>query len=118
VPGATHPVRLLEDPRLRERRIAVRRAEGRRRLRRLLIVCGAGVLAAAAHAVSRSPLFDVDEIAVRGTRRIAADAVDAASGLRTGQPLTDVDGAAVRSRLRAALPGLRDVAVARSIGGR
>lgn len=79
------------DPRLRARRVAVRREEGRRRLR---VVIGAATLAAvvgATVAVTRSPLLDLDRIEVRGAARTPAGEVARAGGLRTGALLVDLD---------------------------
>lgn len=79
------------DPRLRARRIEVRRREGRRRLRRLLALLVITLLAAAAWGISRSPLLDVDHIDVSGLRRADLDQVVAASGVTRGDALLDVD---------------------------
>jgi cell division septal protein FtsQ len=79
------------DPRLRQRRIAVRRAEGRRRLRVLLIALGIAALMAGAYAITRSPLLDLDQVEVTGAIGPQVDDVVAATGLESGEPLMDVD---------------------------
>ncbi|MBV8559692.1 MAG: hypothetical protein JO050_02895, partial [Acidimicrobiia bacterium] len=50
------------DPRFRQRRIEVRRLEGRRRLRVLLVLAGFFFAALLAWAVTRSPFLDVDHV--------------------------------------------------------
>ncbi|MET0663000.1 MAG: hypothetical protein ABWZ42_07705, partial [Ilumatobacteraceae bacterium] len=54
------------EPRLRQRRIGVRRAESRRRLRWLIVAGVALVVVVAALAVVGSSLFAVDDVAVTG----------------------------------------------------
>jgi cell division protein FtsQ len=79
------------DPRLRARRIAVRRDEGRRRLRRFVVALVIAAVLSGAAAASRSPLLDVDHIDVRGAVRTDAGAVIEASGIAIGDPMTDVE---------------------------
>lgn len=101
------------DPRLRARRIAVRRDEGRKRLRRL---GGLGVVAAVAaltFAVTRSPVLDVDHVQVRGALHTSADTIQRASGIRRHAPMTDVDLDRARRGVLA-LPWVRTVSVTRS----
>ncbi len=104
------------DPRLRARRAAVARAEGRRRLR---IVVGLTALTAAVAfgfwAVD-SPLFDVDEIEVTGIEHLAERDVLAAAAIEPGTPLLDVDLAGAAERV-ARLPWVASVAVEREVGG-
>jgi len=101
------------DPRLRARRIAVRRDEGRRRLRR---VGGLGVVAAVAvltFVVTRSPVLDVDRVQVGGALHTTPDAIQKASGIRRHAPMTDVDLDRARRGVLA-LPWVRTVSVTRS----
>lgn len=101
------------DPRLRQRRIAVRRAEGRRRLR---ILVGALILAAAVaggYALTRSPVFDLDEVAVEGAFGSEADEVRAASQLELGTPLLDLELETATAEVTA-LPWVRTATVERS----
>lgn len=80
------------DPRLRARRIEVLRAQGRRRLRILIALVIASVLAVAVWwVIVRSPLFDVDGIEVVGAGRVDVDQVIAAAGIDRGEPLVEVD---------------------------
>jgi cell division protein FtsQ len=100
------------DPRMRARRIAVRRDEGRRRLHRLVALGAVAVLALAAVGSTRSPLLDVDHVEVAGAYHTLPDAILHAGGVRRGSAMTDVDVGAVRARV-AALPWIGTVSVAR-----
>lgn len=104
------------DPRLRARRIEVRRREGRKRLRRLLALLGFTLLVAASWGLSRSPLFDVDHIEVSGVTRAQVDDVIAASGIDIGDALVDVDLAQAREGV-AGLGWIESVEATRSWGG-
>ena len=79
------------DPRIRKRLIAVRREEGRRRLRLLLGVVTVSGLAFGGWAATRSPLLDVDGIDVVGASRASREDLVTASGIRFGQAMVDVD---------------------------
>lgn len=79
------------DPRIRERRIEVRRRQGRRRLRLLVAGLAVAALSAAVWVGLRSPLLDVDRVEVRGAERTPADLVRDAAGIFEGQPLVEVD---------------------------
>ena len=85
------------DPRLQERRIAVKRDEGRRRLRFLVVSVVVVALGAGLAGATRSPLLDVDLIEVTGAEHVAADTVLHTAGVRPGDLMVDVDtGAAAR----------------------
>ena len=107
-PRPTPPI----DPRLRARRIAVRRDEGRRRLRRFVIAATAAVVLSAAAAATRSPLLDVDHVEVRGAGRTDAGAIVEASGLAVGDPMTDVEVDDAEAAVEA-LPWVADASVRR-----
>jgi cell division protein FtsQ len=100
------------DPRIRARRIAVQRDVGRKRLRRLLVLCAAASVVVAGWASTRSPLLDVDRVEVSGAANSGAGAVRAASGIRRGSVLltAPLDRAAARI---AALPWVQTVDVER-----
>ena len=105
------------DPRLRARRVAVRRAQGRRRLRVLLVVVGLIALGVGAWALSRSPLLDLDRVRVDTAlaNTVSADrlaAVEAAVGLEFGTPLFGLDLDAVEAAV-GALPWIASVDVSR-----
>lgn len=98
--GGPAPV-LPMDPRIRRRRIEVRRDEGRKRLR-ILVGCAAVVLTAlAAVGVSRSPLLDVDYVDVRGAEQTGRLELVAAAGLGGHPAMLDVDTADVVRRVEA-----------------
>jgi cell division protein FtsQ len=104
---------LTVDPRMRSRRIAVRRDAGRRRLRRIsLAVALLGALGLAVAAI-RSPLLDVDRVAVAGTERTTVEEVLAAAGVDRGRPLIDVAPDAVAARVEE-LPWVASAEVGRS----
>lgn len=101
-PGAVlerKPEKPPVDPRLRARRIEVRRRQGRRRLMRLLALLVLTVLCAGAWGLSRSALFDVDHIEISGIRRADAAVVEATSGIQRGDALIDLDLDAARSAI-------------------
>jgi cell division protein FtsQ len=87
------------DRRMRSRRIAVRRDEGRRRLRRVTLALGALALGVVAAAATQSPLLDVDQVTVTGTSHTPAQAVRRAAGITTGDALVAVDPGAVARRI-------------------
>jgi cell division protein FtsQ len=94
--------RLPIDPRIRQRRIAVQRDEGRRRLRALLWLTGIAAVGIAAWGVTRSPLLDVDTVVVRGGVHTTEADVVIASKLGRHPPMTDVEP----SRVAAMVEGL------------
>ena len=98
------------DPRMRARRVAVLRAEGRRRLRILLVALGVILAAAAAWGVSLTPLLDVDRMAVSGIDPADRAEILESSQLSVGMPMVflDVDDA---QRSIAALPWVRSARV-------
>lgn len=89
------------DPRMRARRIAVRRSEGRRRL----IWIGAAVLvlllAVGAIAVVASPIFDVQDVRVQGAVYTGQDLLDEVVADVKGDPVLLVDTQAIEDRLEA-----------------
>jgi cell division protein FtsQ len=100
------------DPRFRQRRIEVRRLEGRRRLRVLLILAGFFGVALLAWAASRSPFLDVDHVRVTGTVRTTPANIAATSGVHTGMAMFDIDSGGAAARLRA-MPWVRAAKVER-----
>jgi cell division septal protein FtsQ len=101
------------DPRLRQRRIAIRRAQGRRRLRIVLAVLGISIAVAGGYALTQSPLLDLDEIGVAGVFGSEADAVRRAAELQTGTPMIELDLPAATHSVEA-LPWVRSAKVERN----
>jgi cell division protein FtsQ len=84
-------VRTPVDPRLRDRWVAARRAEGRRRLRIVLIAVGVVVALVVAWAVIASPFLDVDHIEVKGATQTSIADIERASGIGRGDPMVWID---------------------------
>lgn len=87
------------EPRLRERRIGVRRAEGRRRLKWTAVVAVVVVLCVGVLALLGSSLFSVNEVQVVGQQNADAAAVDEVVAELTGKPVLLVDTDAVETQL-------------------
>jgi len=100
-PPETTPTLSGIDPRIRQRRIEVRRVEGRRRLRVLLILGGVFLVALMAWGATRSPLLDVDRVRITGTVHTTPADIGAASGIHNGMAMIDVDSGGAAARLRA-----------------
>jgi len=112
----TGPATVPVDPRIRARRIEVRRSAGRRRLQRLVeagAVLAVGLVFAGA---LFTPLLDVDEVRVTGTDHLAPEAIRTAARIAPGTPLVRVDLAEVGRRV-ADLPWVEEVTVHRRLGG-
>lgn len=82
------------NPRIRERRLAVRRDAGRRRLRIVLATAGALAAVGGAYGVTRSPLLDVDTVRVQGATMTDPVATRRAGMLDRRRQLADIDPAA------------------------
>ncbi len=104
------------DPRLRARRIAVRRDLGRHRLHRLAALGIVVAVLALVVAAALSPLLDVDAVEVAGTRKATADDVVVASGVQRSDQLVLVDRQGVERRVER-LPWVRTASVSRSWPG-
>ena len=98
------------DPRMKARRVAVLRAEGRRRLRILLVAMGVILTAAAAWGVSLTPLLDVDRMAVSGIDPANRAEILESSQLLVGMPMAFLDVENAQSSI-AALPWVRSARV-------
>ena len=109
--------RVVVDPRFRQRRIAVRKEAGRRRLRRLVLLVVVAAMALTTVIVLRSPVLDVDAVAVSGARFSDPAAVREAAGIGVGAPLllADLDAA---ERDIEALPFVADATVRRDLPSR
>lgn len=103
---------VIMDPRIRRRRVEVRRQEGRRRFRVLIGITAVVAVGAGGWAADGSSLLDLDRVVVEGAVHTGVDEARFASGLRRGQPLSGVDqGAAVRGV--ETLPWVQDATVSR-----
>lgn len=89
------------DPRMRARRIAARRAEGRRRLVIVGIVSAVLLVALIAVAVIASPLFDVTDVRVQGNVYTDPAVVGSVVDKVTGEPVLLVDTHALEAELEA-----------------
>jgi cell division protein FtsQ len=87
------------DPRLRARRAAVRRAEGRRRLFWVAVVGGVIVIAVGVLATLASSLFSVDEVEVQGVVYTDQQRLEAIIAEVKGDPILLVDTRAIEQQL-------------------
>jgi cell division septal protein FtsQ len=104
------------DPRIRARRIAVAREQGRRRLRVVLVGLSLFVLVGSVWLFIESPFVDVDHIVVVGISKDRVAAVIAASGVHRRDPLLLVSTGAVARRIER-IPGIGSVHVSRDLPG-
>jgi cell division septal protein FtsQ len=104
------------DPRIRARRVAVAREQGRRRLRVVMVVLTLFVVFGSAWLVVQSPMLDVDHIVVTGIPPERVAAVIAASGVHRRDPLLLVHTGAVERRVEQ-VPGIGAVTVTRELPG-
>ena len=104
------------DPRIRARRIAVAREQGRRRLRVVLVGLTVLVVAGSAWLLVQSPILDVDHIRITGVPNERIAALVAATGVHRHDPLLLVSTGAVARRLEQ-VPGIGSVHVWRDLPG-
>jgi cell division protein FtsQ len=104
------------DPRIRARRIEVKRTEGRRRLHRLGALGIAVAAVAGLWALTLTPLLDVDTFKVTGARHTGDAAVIAAVRITRHDALLTADVGAAASAL-ARLPWIATARVRRSWPG-
>jgi cell division protein FtsQ len=97
------------DPRIEERRVAVRRQRGRKRLRLLLALLVLSGLLAAFGAL-HSSLLSARQVTVHGTLHTPQAQILAVSGLVHHPPLIDVDPGRISARLER-LPWVREAVV-------
>ncbi len=107
---------LVLDPRIRARRIAVRRARGRRRLRRLATLSVLFGVTMATPGIPRSLLLDAHELTAAGAERSSAESRMTATGIAQGDQLTDLDLDAARRSVQA-LPWVESVSIQRDWWG-
>ena len=87
------------DPRIRQRRVAVTREEGRRRLSILLSVLGVTALGAVAVGIAHSPFLSVNQVQVVGAKATDPADVVQAAGLDRRPLMIHVDGGLVDRRV-------------------
>lgn len=104
------------DPRIAARRDAVDAERRRRRGRWWFALAIVIAVLAGAWAITRTALFDVDRIEVRGTVQTHVEDVVAASSIRLGEPLLEVDPSASARRVRE-LPWVDTATVSRDWNG-
>jgi cell division protein FtsQ len=89
------------DPRIRARRIANRRAEGRRRLIWVSVASAVVLLVVAAIAIVASPIFDVRDVEVQGAVYTDPDVLQEVIASIEGEPVLLVDTEAAAATLEA-----------------
>jgi cell division protein FtsQ len=104
------------DPRLRQRRIDVRRQEGRRRLRRLLIALAGIATLVLLWSLTYSSLVDVDRVVVQGAGHTTVADIRAAAAIGRGQPMAYLDTRGAAHRIEA-LPWVASARVQRDLPG-
>jgi cell division protein FtsQ len=104
------------DPRIRERRIEVKRAVGRRRLRALLVVGSVIVTLGVAFLTINSPFLDVDRVQVVGAHHVTAEEVRVSSRIHRHDALLFVDVGAAARRVEG-LPWVEHATVHREYPG-
>jgi cell division protein FtsQ len=104
------------DPRIRARRVAVAREQGRRRLRVVLVGLSLVVAVGSAWLLVQSPILDVDHIVVSGVPNARLAAVIAATGVHRHDALLLVSTGAVERRVER-VPGIGAVHVSRDLPG-
>ena len=104
------------DPRIQSRRIDVMRAKGRRRLRVLLLIVAVFSLVVGGYFLSKSSLFDVDEIVIEGVSEELEGEVRRAAGIQKGKPLLEVDSSSSSDRVEA-IPWVKEARISKSWGG-
>lgn len=97
-PAGAAPSRPI-DPRILDRRVAVLREQGRKRLRLLLTVVATLSVVGVAWLVVQSPLLALDAITVRGATHEQPTTIRLAAGVSPGTALLFVDTGAVARRV-------------------
>jgi cell division protein FtsQ len=103
---------VVVDPRMRSRRMSVRRDQGRRRLKRFAVVVGVVAVVVAAAVASQTPLLDVDRLRIEGVARTNAAEVRRAAGINLGDAMVGVDTARGAGRIEG-LPWIPRATLAR-----
>lgn len=91
--------RIPIDPRIKQRRIALRRANGRRRLHLLLAGLGAGATIGGALAILHSPLVRVRHLQVSGSTHVSSAEIARVAGVGSATPMVDLNPAKIQVSL-------------------
>ena len=113
-PPAPDPLPM--DPRIRERRIEVKRAVGRRRMRALIVAGSVIVAAGLVFLVVNSPFLDVDRVEIVGAKHLTSNEVRAAARVHRHDALLFVHADAAARRLES-LPWVERASVRREFPG-
>ncbi|MBO0731518.1 MAG: FtsQ-type POTRA domain-containing protein [Acidimicrobiaceae bacterium] len=105
----TVPLQVIVDPRFKQRWLDVRRGEGRRRLRILVVGVVVATVLAAAVGVLYSPLLEVSHVRIQGVAGAQAAQIRQAAAV-AGHPLIDVRPGTVATRVDA-VPWVADASV-------
>ena len=90
------------DPRIRQRRLAIRRSQGRQRLRWVIAVIVALALVAGVAALLHTPIFSAQVVTVTGAHpHTSSAAIVAAAGLDHNPPLISTDPGTTAVRVEA-----------------
>ena len=103
---------VVVDPRMRSRRIAVRRDQGRRRFKRLTVTLGVIAAVVAAAVATQTPLLDVDRVRVEGVTHTDAADVRRAARIDRGDAMVGVDTGRTAARIER-LPWIGQATLAR-----
>jgi len=106
----TSPV--VVDPRMRSRRIAVRRDQGKRRLKQFTVALGVVAIVVAAAVASQTSLLDVDRVRIDGVGHTTAADVRRVAGISPGDTMVGVDAGGAAARVED-LPWVDQATVAR-----
>lgn len=107
---ATSPV--VVDPRMRSRRIAVQRDQGRRRLKRFAVALAIIAVLVAALVATQTPLLDVDRVRVDGVTHSDAAEVRRLARIERGDTMVGVDVGRAAARIEG-LPWVAQATLAR-----
>jgi cell division protein FtsQ len=103
---------VVVDPRMRSRRIAVRRNQGKRRLKRFTVALAAVAVLVAAAVATQTSLLDVDRVRIDGVGHTAAADVRRVAGISPGDTMVGVDVGGAAARVEE-LPWVAEARVAR-----
>jgi hypothetical protein len=107
---ATSPVAV--DPRMRSRRIAVHRDQGKRRLKRLTVALGVVAAVVGAAVATQTELLDVDRVRINSVGHTTAADVRRVAGISPGDTMVGVDAGGAAGRIED-LPWVEEATVAR-----